>query len=244
MREVRLLWGQFLHEALTKWEVTIPLVFSNVLGLVMFSFGFRHAVGGDFAANMAVGWIALSMVTIGVSATIVMTIDLTVTQLHYLLSLPVSLNTILVGKMGSVGVLALLASAVVLAVGQFVLLRTTVFNLLLLFVVLILQAGSLIGMLSAVAAFVNNISKLAVVTNFVISFLQFVSVVYFPMEIFPVYVRPILYLNPLTYAINFSRALLMQGEVDPVSVLVLVGLSSAWSMIGYICLKRRVELLR
>jgi len=244
MRAVRLLWGGFLYEAFTKWEVNLPLMFSNVLGLAVFAFGFRQAVGVEFAANLSVGWIALSMVTIGVSSTIVMTIDLTITQMQYLLSLPVSLRAILIGKIGSVVVLAVCASLVVLAVGQLVLLQTTLANLGFLFLVLVLQACTLIGILSSVAALVNDLTKLAVLTNFIISALQFVSVVYFPMEIFPVYVRPLLYLNPLTYAINFSRALLMGGRVDLLSLGILAGWSVVWPIMGYYGLKKRIEQAR
>lgn len=244
MREVRLLWIYFLREAFTKWEVNLPLIFANVLGLAVFAFGFRQAVGLAFAANISIGWIALSMVTIGVSSTIVMTIDLTVTQIHYLLSLPVSLRTILIGKIGSVVLLSSCASLIVLAFGQVILLQTTATILLLLFIVLVLQAWTLIGMLSAVAALVNDLTKLAVLTNLIVSSLQFVSVVYFPMEIFPRYVRPLLYLNPLTYAINFSRALLIGGQVDLLSLLILAGMSVVWPVLGYCGLKWRIEQTR
>ena len=244
MREIRLLWSQFLRAAFTRWDVLLPLMFTNVLALIIFSFGFKHVVGVEFAVSLSIGWIALSMVTIGVTSTIVMTIDLTLTQLHYLLSLPVSLRTILIGKLGSVVVLALCAAAVVLACGQFLLLHTTGGNLVLLLVVLVLQAWTLIGMLSGLAALIQDLSKLAVWTNFAMGALQFISVVYFPIEIFPAYVRPLLYLNPLTYAINFSRVLLIRGEIDFISLGILIGWSIVWPILGYYALKRRIERTR
>lgn len=222
----------------------LPLIFTNVLALSVFSFGFSRVAGAEFAVALSIGWIALSMVTIGVASTIVMTIDLTVTQMNYLLSLPVSLRSILIGKLGSVVVLSLCASAVVLACGQFLLLHTTGRNLVLLLVVLVLQAWTLIGMLSGLASLIQDLSKLAVWTNFVIGALQFISVVYFPIEVFPIYVRPLLYLNPLTYAINFSRALLIRGEIDFISLGILIGWSIVWPILGYYGLKRRIERAR
>jgi len=241
VREIRLLWSQFLRATFTKWGVILPLIFSNLLALIVFSFGFKHLVGEGFALSLSIGWIALSMVTIGVSATIVMTIDLTVSQIHYLLSLPVSLRAILIGKIGSVVALAICASLVVLLCGQLLLLHTTGERLLLLFIALILQALTLIGMLSTAAALVRDLTKLAILTNFLIGALQYASVVYFPIASFPVYVRPILYLNPLTYAINFSRTLLMRGEIDLIPLGILAGWSIFWSILGYHRLKRRIE---
>jgi ABC-type polysaccharide/polyol phosphate export permease len=219
-------------------------MFSNLLALTVFSFGFRRLVGEGFALNLSIGWIALSMVTIGVGATIVMTIDLTVSQIHYLLSLPVSLRSILIGKIGSVVALATCASFVVLLCGQFLLLHTTAERLLLLFVALILQALTLVGMLSTTTVLVRDLTKLAVLTNFLIGVLQYASVVYFPIASFPIYVRPILYLNPLTYAINFSRTLLVRGEIDLIPLAILAGWSIFWTILGYRGLERRIERAR
>lgn len=244
MREIYLLWSQFLRKAFTNWGVIIPLLFANVLALIVFSFGFKRVVGAEFAVSLAIGWIALSMVTIGVSSTIVMTIDLTFTEMRYLLSLPVSIRAILFGKLGSVALLSLCASIVVLTFGQLLLLHTTGGRLILLLIVLALQAWTLIGMLSVVAAMIQDLSKLAIWTNFIIGALQYISVVFFPIEIFPVFVRPLLYLNPLTYAINFTRALLVRGEIDLISLGILTGWSIVWPILGYYGLKRRIERAR
>lgn len=244
MREIRLLWSQFLRATFTNWGIVLPLIFTNLLALIVFSFGFKHVVGEEFALSLSIGWIALSMVSIGVGATIVMTVDLTVTQVHYLLSLPASLRSILIGKIGSVVALAVCASLVILLCGQFLLLHATAAQLAFLFIALVLQAVTLIGMLSTLATLTRDITKLAVLTNFFVGAIQFASVVFFPIEIFPVYLRPILHLNPLTYAINFSRTLLVRGEIDLIPLGILAGWSIFWSIMGYHGLKRRIEQLR
>jgi len=244
MREIRLLWSQFLRAAFTNWAVTLPLIVGNVLALIVFSFGFRLVVGVEFAVSLSLGWIAVSMVTIGVAATIVMTVDLNFIQMRYLLSLPVSLRAILIGKLGSVVLFSLCASAIILILGQFLLLHATLGQLVLLFIALVLQAWTLIGMLSVVAALIRDISKLAIWTNFIIGALQTINVVFFPIEIFPVFVRPLLYLNPLTYAINFSRALLLRGEIDLIQLGILTGWSIVWPILGYYALKRGIERTR
>jgi lipopolysaccharide transport system permease protein len=133
---------------------------------------------------------------------------------------------------------------VVLLCGQFLLLHTTAERLLLLFVALILQALTLVGMLSTTTVLVRDLTKLAVLTNFLIGVLQYASVVYFPIASFPIYVRPILYLNPLTYAINFSRTLLVRGEIDLIPLAILAGWSIFWTILGYRGLERRIERAR
>jgi ABC-type polysaccharide/polyol phosphate export permease len=91
---------------------------------------------------------------------------------------------------------------------------------------------------------VRSLPRLAILTNFLIAALHYVSVVYFPIDVLPIYVRPLLYLNPLTYAINFSRGILLRGDVNLAPLGALIGWCCVWSMLGYLGLRRRIQRLR
>ncbi len=240
MQATLLLWWVFLKEAFTRWELLLPFAVNHLLALWVFSWGFQRIAGAEYAQILAIGWISFAMVTIAVIGSITLTIDLSLQKIRYWLSLPVSPGAIVLGKLLSVGALSIAASLFTLALGRALLLQIEPIEALWILLVLVLQGFTLVGLLASISIFIRDITKVGVIISLIVGALQYLSVVYFPIEIFPTYVRGLIYLNPLTYAVNFTRALLLSDRLDWLSLAMLSLLSVGWLLVGWAVLQRKV----
>jgi len=240
MQATLLLWWIFLKEAFTRWELLLPFVINQMLALWIFSWGFQKVAGLEYAQTLAIGWVGFAMVTIAVISGVTLTIDLSLQKIRYWLSLPVSPGAIVLGKLLSAGALSVVASLFTLALGRALLLQIEPFEALWVLLTLVLQGFTLVGLLASISVFIRDITKIGVIISLIVGALQYLSVVYFPIEIFPIYVRGLIYLNPLTYAINFIRALLLSDRLDLLPLAVLSLLSVGWLLVGWAVLQRKV----
>ena len=240
MRATVLLWQLFLKEAFTRWEVLLPFAVNQLLALWVFSWGFQRVAGAEYAQLLVIGWVGFAMVTIGVISSITLTVDLSLHKIRYWLSLPIAPGAIVLGKLLSASVLCLVASLFTLGLGQLFLLRLSIAEIPWVLVALILQGSAIVGLFASLSIFIRDITKIGMIVSLIIGVLQYLSVVYFPIEIFPTPVRALIYLNPLTYAITFIRTLVLSNQFDWVSLAVLVGLGIAWLGAGWGLLHRKV----
>ncbi|MBT9141129.1 MAG: hypothetical protein DDT30_01716 [Dehalococcoidia bacterium] len=240
MQATLLLWQIFLKAAFTRWELLLPFTVNQLLSLWVFSWGFQKIAGSEYAQTLAIGWISFAMVTIAVISSITLTIDLSSQKIRYWLSLPIAPGAIVLGKLLSAIVLSVVASLFTLGLGRVLLLKLDLPQTLWILAILLLQGVTLVGLLASISAFIRDITKIGVIVSLVVGALQYVSVVYFPIEIFPTYLQALIYLNPLTYAINFIRALVLSDRFDLFSLSILVVLSVAWLIAGWAVLQRKV----
>jgi ABC-2 type transport system permease protein len=240
MQATLLLWRIFLKDAFTRWELLLPFAVNQLLALWVFIWGFQKIAGSEYAQTLAIGWIGFAMVTIAVISSVTLTIDLSLQKIRYWLSLPVAPGAIVLGKLLSAVALSVVASLFTLGLGRVLLLQLDSRQTLWIFVTLVLQGFTLVGLLASISVFIRDITKIGVIISLVVGALQYLSVVYFPIEIFPAYLRVLIYLNPLTYAINFIRALLLADRFDLLSLTILIVLSVSWLTVGWAVLQRKV----
>ncbi len=240
MQATILLWRVFLKEAFTRWEILVPFTANQLLALWVFTLGFQKIAGSEYAQALAIGWIGFAMVTIAVISSITLTIDLSAQKIRYWLSLPVAPGAIVLGKLWSAVALSVAASLFTLILGRILLLRLDLPQTLWTLAALVLQGLTLVGLLASLSVFIRDITKIGIIVSLVVGALQYLSVVYFPIEVFPEYLRALIYLNPLTYAINFIRALVLANRFDLLSLIVLTGLSVGWMVVGWAVLQRKV----
>lgn len=88
-------------------------------------------------------------------------------------------------------------------------------------------------LLSAVGVFVRDVGQ---VLGLVVTLLQFLSPVFYPVTALPLRLRPLMYLNPLTPVIEQSRAALFAGQWPPPGIWLLqllaaslVALAGGWT---------------
>jgi len=240
MQATLLLWQVFLRGAFSRWELLLPFAVNQILALWIFSWGFPKVADLEYAQVLAIGWIGFAMVTIGVISSVTLTIDLSVQTIRYWLSLPVTPGAIVLGKLLSTSALCIAASLFTLTLGRVLILQLTVAQALWVLVVLILQSFTLVGLLTSISVFIRDITKIGVIVSLIVGILQYLSVVFFPIEIFPPYLKVLIHLNPLTHAINFTRALVVLNRFDPLPLSVLAVLSIGWLTVGWAVLRRKV----
>jgi ABC-2 type transport system permease protein len=240
MQATLLLWRIFLKDAFTRWELLLPFAVNQLLALWVFIWGFQKIAGSEYAQTLAIGWIGFAMVTIAVISSVTLTIDLSLQKIRYWLSLPVAPGAIVLGKLLSAVALSVVASLFTLGLGRILLLQLNLSQTVWVLLALVLQGFTLIGLLASISIFIRDITKIGVIVSLVVGALQYLSVVYFPIEIFPAYLRVLVYLNPLTYAINFIRALLLANRFDLLSLTILMVLSVSWLTVGWAVLQRKV----
>jgi len=240
MHATLLLWWVFIREAFSRWELLLPFAVNQLLALWVFTWGFQKIAGSVYAQTLAIGWIGFAMVTIAVISSVTLTIDLSLQKIRYWLSLPVTPGAIVLGKLLSAVALSVVASLFTLGLGRVLLLKLDLSQTLWILAALVLQGFTLVGLLASLSIFIRDITKIGVIVSLVVGALQYLSVVYFPIEIFPAYVRALIYLNPLTYAINFIRSLLLSNRFDLLSLAMLMVLSVGWLAVGWTVLLKRV----
>lgn len=203
-----LVWQEVISAPRKRWDTLVAGMFSGALGLLTMVCGFkRYLPGTAYESTFATGWVAYTMVLAGVAGSIAATVDLSLGRIRYLLSLPVTPVMIASSKMCGATATSFLVSLAMLALGNPLVLHLSFPNALWALGALMLQALSIVGIMCTLSPFVADMTKLGLVGSIAAGSLQYLSSVYFPPEVFPAWVRPIIYINPLTYSVNFFRSL-------------------------------------
>lgn len=191
-----------------RWNLFLPGIISGALALVTLVYGYRKFLSGtSYEFTFATGWIAYAMVMAGVTASITVTVDLKLDRVRYLLSLPVTPRAIVISKMCGAATTALVVSVAMLALGNPMVLHLPLWQTLLSLGVLIFQALAVVGIICALSQFIDDLTKLGLMSSVASGVLHHLSSVNFPPWVFPVWIRPVIYANPITHSVNFIRSL-------------------------------------
>ena len=91
-------------------------------------------------------------------------------------------------------------------------------------------------MLSALGVYLKDLSQIIPI---VVTILMFMSPVFYPAEALPEQIRPIMYMNPLTPAIETLRAVLFEGQLPSlVAYSFTLFASILFAVIGFVIFKR------
>lgn len=100
----------------------------------------------------------------------------------------------------------------------------------------VILATGISWLLSALGVFIRDLTQL---TSLLTMLLMFLSPIFYPISALPDAFRPYAYLNPLTWIIEQTRSVLLQGQGMDISHWVLYMLAaSLLSVIGYACFQR------
>ena len=133
--------------------------------------------------------------------------------LSKLLALPISRASIVVGKMLSVALRTAFQLLIVLLVAFLLGVRPAagVAGIPVMLLIAVLLTFAFSGISITVGALVKQPDTFWAVVNFITLPLLFTSSALFPLEFVPGWLRAIAYLNPVTYAIDSMRALMISG---------------------------------
>ena len=181
------------------WGILFPLVLA-------LAFTLRNPAG---LAELSPGLIAMAALfgTTSMEA-IVITFEKRVGALERLIMAPVSLSTILVGKVLGGAIFGLVIAGVMTLI-SLLFLNTAVTYPLLFIVILILTvlAHSALGALVAVS--VKEVFEAQTLSNYFRFPMVFLCGVFLPVDAMPVPIQAIAHLLPLTYAVNAFRQVLI-----------------------------------
>lgn len=245
-------WRELLHFLRSKVSILAsifqPLVWLLLVGNI---FQQTRALPGFPARSyldfMTPGVLAMVALFGGAFGGMTIIWDRRVGFLSKLLALPISRASIVVGKMLSVAIRTSLQLLVVLLVAFVLGVRSAAgvggIPVVLLIAVLLTFAFS--GISITVGALVKQPETFWAVVNFLTVPLLFTSSALFPLEFVPGWLRAIAYLNPVTYAIDSIRALMIGGwswGAIAGSLLIVALFSAIVAGVSTAIFVRRVEL--
>jgi ABC-2 type transport system permease protein len=239
MREIAVLWRSDLARAFRRLEYSVPPLFASLLGLVTFVRGFPAVGAGAYLAVLLPGWTSLAVTTAAATASILATVDLSTKNVRYLRSLPLSPAAILSSRIVSGSAVAATVSVINLTVANALWLHLQPPQFLLAAGTLMLGAATVVCFLMSIMMWLRDLSKLSIMSSFVLSGLQYVGGVYFPPSAFPALIRPLAYVNPLTDTAQTIRDL-AAGVFHPVGLARLGALLLIWFGVALWSFRRRL----
>lgn len=166
--------------------------------------------------------------------------------LKMLIAAPISKNSIIVGKT-TAGVVQSLFSgtaALLIAMALGVEVKTGVIGFGLIMGLMLLTAFGFIGMSMAFATRITRIEHLQLMMMIVVLPMWFLSGGLYPLESMPEWMRVVAYVNPMTYATDAMRAVMLRGiiwKAFALDVLVLVGFAVSMLIAGSLSFRRTIE---
>lgn len=224
-------WIELLRERLNlTFSVAQPAIW-----LVFFGAGVGRAIDadvigtGDYTGFMLAGIITFTIVGNGVSGAMPLLWDKETGYLDRLMSMPIARSSVIVSRfvfqVAQQTVQILLVVLVALALG--VRIATGVPGLVVILLAAALLTMSVTAAFSALAYAVPQHGTFFAVAGFVTLPLLFMSNAFVPLDVMPGWMEVVARINPLTYAIQSMRALVLDGwepgVLTSLGVLALVG---------------------
>lgn len=191
--------------------LAMPLFFLAFLGL-----GFRRvAIPGmegdiNYIQFLVPGIIGMSLLFSSTFGGLSVLWDKEFGFLKEIMVAPVSRVSIVLGRIAGGVTTALIQSVLILGISAFMGFKiTSVLSLLIGFLFMILISITFLGLGLIFASKMKDMQGFSIVMNFVIFPLFFLSGALYPLENFPVWLRVLSHLDPLTYGVDGLRAALL-----------------------------------
>jgi len=225
--EARSRWTQEVMALVRRWWIELlrerlNLVFSiaqPAIWLVFFGAGVERAIDtrvigtDDYISFMLAGIIAFTIVGNGVSAAMPLLWDKETGYLDRLMSMPIARSSVIVSRFvfqvaqQSVQIMLVVAVALILGVR----IESGPLGLVVILFAAALLTMSVTSAFSALAYAVPQHGTFFAVVGFISLPLLFMSNAFVPLDAMPSWMRVVARINPLTYAIEAMRILVIQG---------------------------------
>lgn len=199
-----------------------PLLFLLVLGV-----GLNPVVGStggvDFMAFVFPGLLGMSIVTTAISSAASTVVDRQFGFLRMMMVAPVRRSSIALGKILGGTLTATLQGSILLVLAPLVGVRMDLQTLAAVVLVMLLLAFELAAFGVFVASFVKRIQSFSVAVQFLLLPMVLLSGAMFPLQGLPLWLSVLTRLNPLSYALDALRRVMLAGQSaggDPSSPLL------------------------
>lgn len=166
--------------------------------------------------------------------------------LKLLMLAPISRASIILGKTLGGAIEALISGFITLIIVILLGIKVKYDIMLVVFVPLImtLVAFGFIGMSTVIATKVKRLEQFIMMTQTIILPLWFVSGAIYPLDSMPNWMQVIAKINPLTYAVDALRSIMIRGAIIESiipDVLILISFSTIMFLIGVLSFRRTIE---
>ncbi len=189
---------------------------------------------GNYVTFITPGILSMVLLFASVFAGVIVIVDRQFGFLKETLVAPVSRTSIVIGKALGGAAAAVLQGIIILGIAVLLGVNIALGNLLLAFLVMLLISFGFVALGIAIASVMEDMHGFQLIMNFMIMPMFFLSGALFPLDTAPEIVRVISHIDPLTYAVEALRYLLIGSSLMPISVSVgvLVFFSAACTVVA------------
>lgn len=202
--------------------------------LVMFSFMMRSSMGSiDAPGNyLTAGVIIMSVFQTSINNSADILSDIASGYMKEVMVAPVTRSQISMGNIISGAVVAALQGTVTMVVGMIIGLKVNIIQILLMVAVMLVAAMTFSAAGLFLATVSRNSPSFQTISSMIMMPLTFVSGAYIPTTMIPVFLLPVVYLNPLTYVTSIFRYIALGAY--KMSSMELVQAGIAFQLHGFI----------
>ncbi|MFH1328514.1 MAG: ABC transporter permease [Candidatus Bathyarchaeota archaeon] len=211
-------WRELLHFVRSRVGM-VSILLQPVIWLVLMGNMFQRVTyipgfpAGSYIDWMAAGIIAMTVLFVGIYGGMSVLWDKRFGFMNKMLTTPISRSSIAFGKMSSSAVRSSFQASIILGVALILgaPMAAGVFGAVALILIAMLLCLAFAGISLTIGAMVKAHETFFAISNFLTMPLIFLSSALFPAEFMPSWLRAIVAYNPVTYAIDPMRALMITG---------------------------------
>ncbi|MFC1502348.1 ABC transporter permease [bacterium] len=226
---IYVLWIRDLKRTWRAKSRVIGSLMMPIFFLLFLGSGFRRAAlpgipeGVDYITFLIPGAIGMSLLFSSIFGGLQILWDKEFGFLKEIMVTPVSRLSIVLGRMAGGSTIALIQSFMILFLSMFLGFRfTSLHGLLIAMVFMFLIAFTFIGLGIAFASRMKDMHGFQLIMNFIVFPIFFLSGALFPIEGLPGFIKPLAYMDPLTYGIDGIRGALLGISAFPLTVDLIV----------------------
>jgi ABC-2 type transport system permease protein len=226
---IYVLWIRDLKRTWRAKSRVIGSLMMPIFFLLFLGSGFRRAAlpgipeGMDYITFLIPGAISMSLLFSSIFGGLQILWDKEFGFLKEIMVTPVSRLSIVLGRMAGGSTIALIQSFMILFLSMFLGFRfSSISGLLLAIAFMFLIAFTFIGLGIAFASRMKDMHGFQLIMNFVVFPIFFLSGALFPIQGLPGFLKPLAYMDPLTYGVDGLRGALLGISVFPVTTNLII----------------------
>lgn len=191
-----------------------PLVFLAILGSGLGRALAKSNLGIDFIKFMYPGIIAISVMGVAFFSTISTVWDREFGFLREMLVAPISRTSIALGKTSGAATIAIVQALILLIIAPFIGISIHFVTIVSLLFFMLLLSLAVSGLGLFIASLLDSLESYGPIMQLLVFPMFFLSGTFFPLSEAPPWILDLAKINPLTYAVDAFRQIILSSEVS------------------------------